>query len=70
MPSPFALLVFVVACLAASPGAAVDARTCVRILGGELHVFGSRYFIPPAQVPSGEARVLHGAFCRRRVTVS
>jgi hypothetical protein len=39
-------------------GAVREARACVPIAGGEFHVFGSRYFIPPGQVPSGEARVI------------
>jgi hypothetical protein len=39
-------------------GSIAELSTCVRIVGGESYVFGTRYFIPTGQVPSGEARVI------------
>jgi hypothetical protein len=35
-------------------GAVRGASTCVRITGGEGHVFGASYLIPVGQIPSGE----------------
>jgi hypothetical protein len=39
-------------------GAVRGVQACIPIVGGELYVFGGRYFIPSGQIPSGQASVI------------
>ncbi len=39
-------------------GAVQNTAACLRIVGGEQYAFGGFYFIPPGQVPSGEATII------------